>query len=1092
MSENIGRYNVIFEILSEQKGEIDKIKKDAGGLAGVFNTAKGAFAGIIAANVVQGALNAIGGIVGRAKDLAATAETSAQSFKTLLGNATLAKNLLAELNKFSIETPFEPAEIEASAKTLLGFGRSAKDVRADIELIGNASAATGANLQGLATVFGQVAGIGKLGGQDALQFINQGLPIYQLLAESTGKSVTEVKKLQEQGKITFDDLRKSFEKASAQGGKFAGALADQSKTYPGLISTFRGNVDELLKSIGQTVLPIIKPIVSAIAAIFADLNTKFKELGPKISEAIEIIGPVVKPFFSFMLGAFASLGSAIITFIKILSSVPKFVQENATSLKLLGIALITFNVPLIISTTLLIKNTIATKAKAVADFFLATRTGLLTRAWWLLNAAMVANPIGVIIAGVLLLAAGFIYLYKNSETARNIFAGIANVVVKLIDAFTDLGATFKNTFKDGFILGVEKTANAVLDNVKKSIKETFTDLENIVSGEDVGASALRLAEKVLNVMTLGLSGKIKKIGKFIIDSFTKGFDGNAAKENLNFGGGEKRKGLYKGLGDLNTEQAAAAKALSDADKKAQSDRDDAKKRAAEAAAKDAEKNEIESASKIFAIRKRNALATIKDEEELSIELKKIELEKQIAIAKIKQKYSKKDGLDFIELGNQITELSNDLNKLFKRDKIDILDLLPPSDINRVKKQTEILKNEIKSLTKELNNVSDPSIKQALKEQIEGIRKEIAVFESPKISKLTLFEAGGFDAIDIESLLPEDQVAALLARLQTAQEQIKRFKEAVAEGTATPGESTIVKQYQSDADRIIEILNELGIKVKGQGKKTAEDYAKELGTILTGVANTIKGASLEVLNNEIKTTDTAIGLQEKRVESAEKNAEKGKVGQLKIEEERLSELNEKRAKYVQAQKVITSLEITQANAVAAANSIKAISAGFAAGGPAGIITGIATGIALVAQIALIISSIKNSFADIPAFKEGVESFSTKKDGRVVGPGTGTSDSVLSKLSHGERVIDAFKNSQIGNISNAQIVEAVRISREYPKLKMLPTSMISTNNNKVMENKLDELRKSFESLKIITKLDKKGFSQQIERDLDNVTRRKKYIA
>ncbi|MGL5851637.1 MAG: phage tail protein [Phycicoccus sp.] len=42
---------------------------------------------------------------------------------------------------------------------------------------------------------------------------------------------------------------------------------------------------------------------------------------------------------------------------------------------------------------------------------------------WLLNAAMTANPIGLVVAAIALLVAGFIYAWKNSETFRRIVTG---------------------------------------------------------------------------------------------------------------------------------------------------------------------------------------------------------------------------------------------------------------------------------------------------------------------------------------------------------------------------------------------------------------------------------------------------------------------------------------------------------------------------------------------------------------------------------------------------------------------------------------------------------------------------------------------
>lgn len=1092
MSENIGRYNVIFEILTKQQGDIDEIKKKATGLQGVFQTAKGAFAGIIAANVVQSAITSIGSIITSTIGIAAAAETSAQSFKTLLGSATLAKNLLAELNEFSIETPFEPAEVEAAAKTLLGFGRSAKVIKEDITLIGNASAATGADLQSLGLVFGQVAGLGKLQGQDALQFINQGIPIYQLLADSLGKSVKEVKDLQTAGKITFDDLRNSFAKASEQGGQFAGALADQSKTYSGLLSTFRGNVDELLKSIGQIVLPVIKPIVAAFGTIFQDLNTRFKEIKPQIEDALKAIGPIVKPIFDLFISSIANIGAGIITFIKILASIPKFIKENETSLKLLGIALVTLNIPLLISTTLLIKNTVASKAKAAADFFLASRTGLLTRAQWLLNAAFLANPIGLIVAAVLALAAGMVYLYNRSETVRNIFAGIGNVFKVLGKEIVDVFRTIETLLNQGLGGATKAIWDKIYGTIiqqKNEIIKIFTD---IFSGENVKESLIKLGEKIISFTPLGF---FVKAGKKAAEAFNEGFEKNKVGEKVAFGSSKERGRIGAGsFSDANAilkEQEEDARKLKEQEQKLADEQAEARRQAALAAAAEAEKSrkealekELNNVNKNFAIREKEARETIKDKKLLAKELEKIEIEKNIAIATVNQNYEKERSLNFIELGNKILELKDKYNVFYTETrKVDILNLLPPAKKDIVVKNAKDVGKALTLLSAQIISASDPKIKKTFKDQFDEIANSIKKFGSQKINKLT-FGQDGFNEDELAGLLPEDRVQALQDFLKKAQSGIESFKQQVRAGTADPVDLLNVQQLESDADRVIEILRGIGI----ESKKTAEDYAKELDQVLLKVANLVKDAALEGINTEIELTDRSIEQQEKRVAAAERNAEKGKVKQLEIEEARLAELTEKREKYVQAQRAISQLEIVQANAVAAANSIKAITAAFAAGGPAGIITGIATSIALAAQIGLIVNSVRGSFADIPAFKDGVEFFSTKNNGRVTGPGNGRSDSVPAMLSNGERVIDAFRNSRIGDMSNEEVTKIVENYKQYPKLQN-PVIVVGNakSDNSGIKEEIVALRQSFESLKIVTKLDTYGFYQGVQKRVGNVDRR-----
>lgn len=74
---------------------------------------------------------------------------------------------------------------------------------------------------------------------------------------------------------------------------------------------------------------------------------------------------------------------------------------------------------------------IASNARAAASFVAsravmlasATATGVITAAQWALNAAMSANPIGIVIAALVALGAGLVVAYNKSETFRNIVQG---------------------------------------------------------------------------------------------------------------------------------------------------------------------------------------------------------------------------------------------------------------------------------------------------------------------------------------------------------------------------------------------------------------------------------------------------------------------------------------------------------------------------------------------------------------------------------------------------------------------------------------------------------------------------------------------
>ena len=98
-------------------------------------------------------------------------------------------------------------------------------------------------------------------------------------------------------------------------------------------------------------------------------------------------------------------------------AIPEFVSENKTAFTALGVALLAFNGHLILAEANSIRLAAVEKARQIW-----TTAG--TAAQWLLNTAMTANPIALVVAAVALLVAGFVTLYNNSVTVR---AGISGL-----------------------------------------------------------------------------------------------------------------------------------------------------------------------------------------------------------------------------------------------------------------------------------------------------------------------------------------------------------------------------------------------------------------------------------------------------------------------------------------------------------------------------------------------------------------------------------------------------------------------------------------------------------------------------------------
>jgi phage-related protein len=84
-----------------------------------------------------------------------------------------------------------------------------------------------------------------------------------------------------------------------------------------------------------------------------------------------------------------------------------------------------------------VKNTAATVAHRAAAIASAAAAKAMAAAQWVLNAAMSANPIMLVVAGLAALVAAFVIAWKNSETFRNIVTGAFDKVKAIAETVVD-------------------------------------------------------------------------------------------------------------------------------------------------------------------------------------------------------------------------------------------------------------------------------------------------------------------------------------------------------------------------------------------------------------------------------------------------------------------------------------------------------------------------------------------------------------------------------------------------------------------------------------------------------------------------------
>lgn len=257
-------------------------------------------------------------------------------FTTLTGSAEEADKIITQLQDDASKSPFDTASLIEANQYLISAGVEADEARIMINNLGNAVAATGggsAELSRMAQNLQQIKNTGKATAMDIRQFANAGINIYGLLSEATGKTVAEVQEMD----VSYELLSDALAKASAEGGKYYGAMEAQSQTLNGTLSSLKDSISQLLGSITEAAMPVIKKVLQFVK----ELVDRFKNLDDNTKNIILTIGAVlvaVGPVLTIIGTIISSLGT-LISVIGMLFSPMGLIVVAITAVIAAGVAL---------------------------------------------------------------------------------------------------------------------------------------------------------------------------------------------------------------------------------------------------------------------------------------------------------------------------------------------------------------------------------------------------------------------------------------------------------------------------------------------------------------------------------------------------------------------------------------------------------------------------------------------------------------------------------------------------------------------------------------------------------------------------------
>lgn len=277
--------------LNNSRNELGQFKKSLNSVDGSkVNALGGSFAGlttkILGAFTAWKAGTALFSSVSKSLNMAADMESTQVAFKTLVGNATKAANVLSQIKKLGAETPFEFPELANAGRMLIAFGESSETVTETLRRIGDVASGIQAPIGEIADLYGKARSSGTLFADDINQLTGRGIPIIGQFAKILGVSEGAVKDLASQGKITFPLLDQAFRNMTATGGQFFNMMTEQSGTNNGLMSSLKDAVNEIYLAFGQPINDALKPVLKDAIGLAERLKPIVASLGQAMAPAI--------------------------------------------------------------------------------------------------------------------------------------------------------------------------------------------------------------------------------------------------------------------------------------------------------------------------------------------------------------------------------------------------------------------------------------------------------------------------------------------------------------------------------------------------------------------------------------------------------------------------------------------------------------------------------------------------------------------------------------------------------------------------------------------------------------------------------------
>lgn len=223
---------------------------------------------------------------------ASAAETTQISFTTMLGSEERALSMMEELAAFAAHTPFELSGLQSATRQLLAYGFTADDVIPMLTAVGDATAALGTGQAGIEAVtraLGQMQAKGKVQAEEMLQLTEQGIPAWQMLADTLGTDVATAQEKVTDGAV--DSATAIGAVLSGMESRYGGMMEEQSRTVEGLMSNLSDAIEQPLMKLRDS--SAYESFADSLGRVVESAGPFVEELLPHMERGLDVVSDVL-------------------------------------------------------------------------------------------------------------------------------------------------------------------------------------------------------------------------------------------------------------------------------------------------------------------------------------------------------------------------------------------------------------------------------------------------------------------------------------------------------------------------------------------------------------------------------------------------------------------------------------------------------------------------------------------------------------------------------------------------------------------------------------------------------------------------------